>query len=326
MRLYGKFLAGQQARAQRGRLAEALRSFDESRTVTLYNLLCNPSLVRKIKAGNWLDVARLERHIRAYCDFMHLVRRDIKYDEALVFFQATSPGEEERFFKVRKSDSDHSCWEEAYFLTHMRPTASTDGSWSRETRQVKPGTVFINEGAKGIVQDPKSAPGVRSGSMIGYRVPNYAHMLGVSRTTATDYFARIIIHDLGHSALPRVAAGREMLHDVAMVRAMNLPAPSSKALDFEHLVRIECCDPYAFLYLGEIVGNMSTKGFSPVQRAFHAALVQKYSHKALEAAGPLWGLTRLSEEGDDLRDLRTHVDARIEHLQHTGFAEYQLAA
>lgn len=320
MTLYGKFLSRQAALAHQGVLADALATFDPRRTVTLYELLTNHKMLVRLGAHDWLDVRELRKRINAYCQFMHLVRGLTLRDEPLIFFQSIDTREERRAYEGSPRKLREPCWQARYLHTRTNFSPETLGSWELRTRIIKPGCAFSNWDGRGITKNPHDAQ-VRSGSLTGYRLPNYMELLGVSSKVATNYLARIILHDLGHGALPDIGGEREILHDVAMVYAMDMQVQRNP-VSFERLVYRECTDPCLFLDVEEEFETISPAELTLVQRTLYDDLHHKFAASTLVPTAPLWELTKDVTEHDAPR----HVRDYIKRMVRSGFVQYQQAA
>ncbi len=319
MTLYQKFLANQREAQEQGVCAEALRSFDPDKTVTLHDLLISPApapLIQRLGAESWLRVSQLRKRIKAYCEYMHWVPREVLRKEGAIFFQPVDKALEYAYYRqdVNRAEKESS-WKVRTLHTRTVFSSETLGSWEEGRRMIMPGTTFINSGAVGLTQRGQGQY-VRSGSLIGYRVPNYADILKVSPYVATDYFVRIIIHDLGHTALPIVLQDREILHDVSMVWAMDA-RQTTYPNTHEGMVHRECTDPYMFLDADDLHTD-DTQPARAAHRVLYNDILAKFSPETLKPSAGLWSLTEEIESDQ----ARKHVTDELKRIRSEGFLAY----
>lgn len=319
MSLYQKFLDGQKQLERTH--ADFLGSLDPRRTATLSELLTDDAAINRLGLSGSVVRALLRQRIVAYADFMNrLPAAPISGgSKRLIFFQSSikreeaTPDPRPMFAHVPRLVR--------YLHTVTDFSFETTGTWIPHSRIIKPGYSFSNDGWRGLYPNNPGRP-IKSGLVVGYRLPRYTDLLGVSPQVATDYLARIVTHDLGHAVLPHVHGDREPLHDVAMVYAMDAGAQKYEK-GFAGIVHRECTDPFFFLDAPDFLEALSEQGLSAAQRFYLNTLRQKYDEDELRRVwAPIWGLCKEIKE----EDCRNHIRGVIHEMRMSGFARYQEAA
>ena len=300
-----------------------LYGFDQKRIVTLAELLEMPDNARERLNAEWLvpDIIRERCEAVGAC-LSGLTGEYVRGFEnmRLVFFHSTTADEDQREFDVKcgtesvrgaffKDNFGHLPPQALYlhmytnFIWHLR-------RWGK-TKSLAPLLQFSAPGI-GYKKVQYWKPGV-----IGYRIPDYAEVLGVARETATEYFCRIILHDVGHGVVPDVHPDHECYHNVAMITAAKAkPYVGSNA--WERLVHEECTNPVFFLHAPNRLACVQAD--TPVKQAVVRTYRQWYaSKKRMERLELRWGVTpELSVE-----EAEEKVKEKISELLSTGFACYR---
>lgn len=296
-----------------------LSSLNRGRTMTLRGVLSSPHGFRRLSLGHIFSATQLRQRIIAYCDYVNRTHGGAESlrKGCLVFFQSNRAGEDGRQ-PVMNPRYKSVPAQVRYFHTETEWTSEAVGSWERNNRVIKPGHAFSNQRWHGLYPAKPEIP-PQSQSVIGYRLPIYTDLLGVCSRIATDYLARMVVHDLGHAHLPDVEGDGEPLHDVAMVRAMN--ARTTYPRTFAGIVHQECTDPFFFLD-PSILWEIDDEGLSVTQRFFLRALREKYSDENLARMGELFELTRdVTEE-----NAREHVTGVLDRMRAGRYSRYRMAA
>ncbi len=329
---YGTFLSLLRGRERRFR--GFLRSLDARRTATLAELLEDPDhALARIRAP-WLDRDIFRNRIVSTARFFTKIfpKDDPRRNQdargyagtPLSFFQASPSEEDEAEFRDRCETHDfyrEQCGHlppEQHYL-HVNTSFTGELLGRRGSRRIRPGRAFTSFGIDFGV-GPRNAAWRKKPMVIGYRIPDYPRMLGVRPEIATEYLARIVVHDIGHAMLPDVPDEREELHNAVMIRAMGTPGwKAPDASDWERLIIAECTDPHfavcADLHLKKLAAAMLT----PLQRH----LLEKYrelydSDLAWKRRPALWGI----DQSADLSDRWLRVNFTLDEVCAERFARY----
>lgn len=324
MSLATSFLETQRARAHR--YAYFAASLRPERTVFLADLLADPSYAEDLQIAGWFDRPRFLMRIEAMCAFF--AERGIAMDrQPLVFFQVPDyqkdaaqhacllAGVDSDLYQSRFGGASPSI---RYLHTDTNFTEMMDGSWEFADRSICPGLHFRNLGWMGLYPDDAAPELLGNGVVVGYHVPDYTALLGVPGWIATDYFARFVIHDIGHKLLPQIRSEREPLHDVTMLYAMGA-GPEDYASAWDELVHRECTDPYFFLEAARILRRIQRSSLTPEQALF---LYKLKTHFTKETSAKkrqlLWNLPP-KRKGEHAK---RHVRGKLHELFTTNFARY----
>lgn len=308
------------------RYANFLASLDPSRTVTLRQLLTSREPPEKLQA-DWLRPSVFTSRMAALGNFIDALPRKNGIvgwnDVPLVFFQAAPPEEDqaEHDFRV---ENGYTLYARARF--NLPPQTSYligETNWMSLLTDTPRGRVvpalhpFSNRG-NSLLHLPEDAPQVPNGRVLGYRLPNYPALLGrVGGSTATNYVARIVGHDIGHAVLPGVDLPREELHNVTMLNAMFDGRPRFKN-GWEQMISDECCDPLYFLRANRDISR-GDAGKDPLRRHIVNWLLRTYVNGADERQRELWGIDDLDMP---LRMRRKVVQRVLLVMRADAYAQY----
>lgn len=309
--------------------ADFLGMLDAGRTVTIRQLLEEPKLAAEKLGASWLNTELFGRRIRSALRFLFSIpgHENVPGIDglSLMFFQS-SPIEEDRiefeerceddFGFVARKHRDQGIPPQVLYL-HTSSNFCTrlaDG----HPKRIRPLLMFSSlDIARSPDFGPKLEPG---GKIIGHRVPDFPSILGVSRNTATDYFARIVTHDLGHGWLPSVSFASEELHNAVMLLANGADNIFGHPTEiWEQVVHAECTDPFFCLYGEDALADFIEATLNPAQKHYLDKLIEIYSRSGL---GPsreeVWGFA----EDDGIECRKSGIMAVIDELRKTGFDRY----
>jgi hypothetical protein len=317
MEAFARFLAHEQD--LEARFSDFLASLDQGRTATLSQVLrCEGT--GKLDAG-WLNIRLLTLRLESCCNFFSLIA-DHPWlygwsQMPLIFFQKVDPEEERKWHEELLNDDDLSNYRHRYgrynpdnFHLH------TEVSWVgilRPSGSMFPLRPFTSRGLGG---EWRQRP-----MILGYWLPDYPRILGVSNSIATDYLARILIHDIGHGFIPSPPPEREDLHAVTMQYALGMP-PIVGSNMWERLVHAEAVNPYFFLTSEEEIRYAWRFGHQYMESSTQWHLLQglrkMYSSQENKARERLWKVDRLKTL--DRKEYR--IKETIRDMIATGFANY----
>jgi hypothetical protein len=302
--------------------AEFVSRLDPSRTVLLGDLLADvrrPELLARLDAP-WLDAGRLASRVAAACAWFEgvtLAEGVQSWDGLpLMFFQAGS-AEEDAGEHMRRCGDAMSFYRERfghlppavhYLHVHTNVFDSLDGEWGSGYMKMRPMTGTYSSYRRPFAYDGKFVPKALNGYVIGYRVTDLPSILGVGTEVASDFFARIVVHDLGHAFLPRTPMKAEGFHNVAMLDAMGTLPPIRYRDRWEGFVHAECTDPsFCLRARDEIAGMRKALGIpSMVEECLLAGYGKWYANAEAERKRrELWGLPRRAQAVDLLDAIET---------------------
>lgn len=298
-----------------------------ARTVLLTDLLRDtrdPAVVAKLGAP-WLDAGRFTARVAAACVFLDGVARadGVKGWDGIpiTFFQAGSALEDAREHQRRCSDRLGSFYARKfahllpgvhYLHVHANFSTRFHGSLKRGTLTIAPLGAFssydglVYDGRRQAFQPPRRAT--------GYRLTDYPWLLGISAAVATDYLARIVVHDLCHGFLPSTPFEAEGFHNAAALAAMGTLPPLRYRDRWESFLHAECTDPaFCLRAEAEIPGMRKALGVpSMVQEDILAHFAKWYANpNAARKRRENWGLPA----GPGL----SHLLAKIAEARADGF-------
>jgi len=314
-----------------------LSSLDKERIITLRHLLLYPdTALSKLKA-EWVNVDLLLSRFKAAVEFLNQVKPNERVpgykSTPLIFLQSTKSREDENEFKQRCSESGF--FEEKY--SHLPPQihylhtqtnfmGKLIGTWRSSKRTFMPLNHFTSRAQYRI--DKNGRTWKAKPMILGLHVPNYPKLLEVDNDIATDYFARIVIHDLGHGILPRISLDYESVHDVTMIYAMNTVNNHTSSNPWEMLIHAECSNPFFFLeakkYLLALnvndspVKNLLIEKFQSEFTSDDVGKDKPWSNRA-EKKEKLWGI----KPNDSLSEATEKVTKTIGSMLKNGFHLYQ---
>lgn len=299
-------------------------NLDHSRTCTLHDFIISSGHSQRVRAP-WLQQERFMRRIRSLDFFL-----DGAADMSLypfIFFQGTSAEEDE--LEKRKISA----------LSHTRMFTNTYGSLPAQARYlftetqcmglaltdqghiIRPLSMYTSRAMTSTLGDQGMLLRNNVSAAFGYRLPDYPALLGVSSEVATDYFARIVCHDIGHALLPRVEVEIESLHNISMIAAMQV-SDDERTLDgWEGVVHAECSDPFFFLDAERILTPWRTDHIHTHMRSFvsHSLWRRYCSVRARCNRWPMWKITSAMSGVQ----ARKTVQCTIDELRATAFMRYK---
>lgn len=265
-------LADEQARIRQvgHRARNVLRSLDLKRTATLRDLLLQPHDAVKRLNVPWFDLCLFGRLMEPACQFLEAAAWDERSrgraDIPFVFFQS-SPKEEDETELERRTKGEKDSFIRSHLSRFPWPVyyLHPHTSWFQVLEKQRPTFHRMVMPWSGF--NPEHKPG--EARMLGYRIPDYPALFGISGRTATAYVTRILAHDLGHSVLPRTPFLAESLHNSVMIQAMEAPEVPKDLSPFESMFLRECTDPAFFLSTHEWMKDCTAADvtLTPLQRA-----------------------------------------------------------
>lgn len=281
----------------------------------------------------WLDAGRLTSRIASACIFLDKVARvdGVKGWEGMpfVFLQSGSYAEDaHQHLEILTRDSSGHYAERSAHLPptahylHTRPnfSASMRGRWKHGTLVITPLTGFSTE--SGLrAYDRTFQPFHLRTAALGYRLTDYSRLLGVSPRVATDYFARMVVHDLCHYFLPPTPPRLEGFHNVVSLMALGRLPDLSYRDAWEGFVHAECTDPFFCMRAGREIDEVlrSIEKASALKMEFIGSLAKWYVHpNALRLRVAYWDLP-----ADASLDLSIRIlSERIRFAMNDGFRLY----
>lgn len=305
------------------------------RTVFLAELLRDvrdPDRLALLRAP-WFDVPRFVARVAAACVFLDAVARaDGMKGWAgmpLVFFQSGSESEDAKMHADRSALAGGRYHEAC---GHLPPAAQylhletnfasqMQGRYRRGRLVIAP-HFGLAPSPGNLLYDAERRPFRAQGLVLGYRLTDFAALLDVSPLVATDYFARVVVHDLCHYFLPSTPTLVEGFHNVAALSAMGELPPIPYAGAWERLVHAECTDPAFCLRAGGEIDAFRRQSdvLSVVQGHLLAGFERWYVHPNAERKRVQhWGLPAI----DDVVARSDALGQRIRAAQADGFDLYR---
>ncbi|HTK59846.1 MAG TPA: hypothetical protein VL283_01440 [Candidatus Baltobacteraceae bacterium] len=317
--------------------ADLVGRLDPSRTVLLEDLIADvkrPERVALLGAA-WLDAGRFTSRIAAACtwlDDIPVIGEGKGWPGVpLYFFQAASDEEDVRAHRAMlalevKDPPDLRSYTAAfahlplasqYLHIHSRTSWMFEGRHADASLSLRPlfstfstfGNTWVTDG-DGIHHPVK-------GRMVGYRLPDFASLLDLSPPVATDFLARIVVHDLCHAYLPHTPKDAEGFHNVAALDAMDYMRDPPYRSPWEEFIHAECTDPSFFLRAAEEIRDVR-KSFLKIP-PFAEDILKGYRNwylhpKALRKRREVWGLSDKPSRGE--------LQERIQKARDDGFRLY----
>jgi len=294
---------------------EFVSRLDPSRTVLLEDLIADVRRRERLAllGAPWLDAGRFTSRIAAACAWLEGVAPADGVKGwgglPLMFFQAGSVEEDAREH-VRRCGDAASFYRERF--AHLPPAVhylhvftnvfdSLEGTWESGYLKMRPMTGTYSSYRKPFAYDGAFVPKPVNGYFIGYRLTDYPWILGVGPTVATDFFARIVVHDLCHAFLPSTPSAAEGFHNVAALAAMGTLPPIPYRDRWESFIHAECVDPsFCLRARGEIAGMRTALGIpSMVEETLLEGFRRWYANAEAERKRrEVWGLPRAADPSD----------------------------
>ena len=294
----------QQIVDQRQRYRHAWEELDRERTVSLEDLVLRPDHARAVLRAPWLETERFNTRLRLVAEFFCVHRTDesLRRNVPLFFLQWSDPTEDvaeyERQCAENKDDTmlheilNRLPWEARYHHLETNFTPHFDGEHS--ARHIRPLRSY-------------SRP---HGQLIGYRVPCYPKIWGISSRLATEYLTSIVIHDLGHYFLPSVGSDNESLHRAVMLHVAPNPTldPQEVQTPFEALMSADIFDPFFFTNGRMLAEAACATKLTTVQRALANLLLDHLTDPPkINWLRRAWKLSR----GLPLSQARAHCEDQL---------------
>ena len=313
-------------RALEHQYAEFLDSLHLERTVTLADLVSDPNTPTRLGIEDWFDQDLFRKRVSACWVWLSSIEYfDIPRNLALIFFQSSVSSEDWDFHKeLCDTHGEHYAGrtlpaEHRYIHTRTSFAPKTLGDWKSAGRIIQPLGSFSSFCGMDLFRDTALMHQPMCGKVIGYRIPDYPALLNVSGSVATDYLARMVVHDLGHGWLPSIYADEEPLHDVAMIDAMSAQPFAQYSSPWERVVHAECTDPFFFLDGYRHLGAIDASSLSPLAQVLHGDLLRHFFKLAsAQSRMKLWDLPS-KRKGERAR---RHVRDTIDAMREDGFRRY----
>jgi hypothetical protein len=301
-----KTLFGRQRRAAEGS-ADFVARLDPARTVTLADLLADVKRSERLARlrAPWLDAGRFAARVASACAWLDGVarREDVPGWEGVphVFIQPADAEEDAREHARRCGDATsfyrdrngHLPPAAMYLHVHTNVFDSLEGDWDARTLRMRPLTNTFSNYRRPFVYDRSFIPRATRGYHVGFALTDLPALLDVGPAVATDFFARIVVHDLCHGFLPRTPFAAEGFHNVAALRAMGTLPPIGYRHLWEGFVHAECADPtFVLRARTEIAAMRKALGTpSPLEEDVLRGYARWYANAEAERKRrELWGL------------------------------------
>jgi hypothetical protein len=206
-----------------------------------------------------------------------------------------------------------------YFHTNPLWSFKLDGSWDKKNRTIPAlGGFLHHSGFDSQVVRGSNLP-LGDAFVLGLRVPDWPSMLGVTNDTATEYFARIVIHDLGHAWLPHLDSRTDSLHNAVMLSAVEAKRKVCESV-WEQIICGECTDPFFYIDGFELLRQCNEAALGPLQKYLLKKLRRYYDSKRHRTMMRwLWGINPkwpLDEQRQQLKKVLAEMHAN-------GFERYK---
>lgn len=323
-------LANQAALADR--FKPFVSSLHKGRTATLQDVLICSENVARLNAP-WLNQELFRRRIAAAQAFLENLEDHPRLPkrQRLTFFQSSQSHENGLYHRellsgqmgfyqdiYEKSVGKGQPPEAWYFHTNPMWSFRLQGSWKKKNRTIPPLGGFMNKWGFDSEVVEGTTKEIGETIVLGLRVPHWPSMLGVSNDTATEYFARIVIHDLGHSWLPHLDSRTDSLHNAVMLTAANAEVSAHASL-WERVVYRECTDPLFYVDGYELLRQCDELMLEPLQKYLLKKLRRYYDskrHRTLMKA--LWGI----DPEWPLKQQRLQLRKVVTEMCSDGFGRY----
>lgn len=308
--------------------ADLVGRLDPPRTVLLEDLIADvkrPERLARLGAS-WIDAGRFTARLAAACAWLEGVApaSGVKgWDGVpLYFFQAASAeedaaahrallaveAEEPEIFRRYTKNYAHLPLAVQYLPTHTKVCTMLEGRYADADLRLRPLFSTFSTYGQGWVMDGDSTYHAVRGKIVGYRLTDFPRILGVSPGVATDFFARVVVHDLCHGFLPHTPNAAEGFHNAAALSAMGTLPPIPFRDRWEAFIHAEATDPAFCLRAGdEIAGMRKALGIpSMVEEDILDGYRKWYVHpEAARKRREIWGLP----EGAGPADLLAKIEA-----------------
>ncbi len=306
--------------------AELVSRLDPARTALLADLIADvkrPERLSRLGAP-WLDAARFTSRVASACAWLDGIPAAPGKGWSgmpLYFFQAASDAEDAEAHRamlalergepeiLRRYTAVFARLPTAaqYLPTHTKVSWMLEGGHAAGTLHLRPLFSTFSSYGHDWVMDGDRRPHPIKGRLVAYRVPDFPKILGVSPTVATDFFVRVVIHDLCHAYLPDTPREAEGFHNAASLASMGtLPPPRYRDL-WESFIHAECVDfSFCLRAEGEIAAMRKALGTpTPVQEDILEGYRKWYAHpNAVRNRKEAWGLP----DGASAETLRSKIE------------------
>lgn len=309
--------------------ADFLSSLDQERTVTLRQLLTEPDAIARLQAP-WINREIVLERFEALGRFLTKIGDNPRFITRcrLIFFQ---PNDEEADQAAHTRLKREELYAERFghlpigFTRFHTSTKWMDlfGTWEEGARRLWPlsnyttwySSDMLRHGPATMEEEERAAK-----AAWGYAVPTMPSLLGVGHDTATDYFIRPVIHDIGHNRLPKLDSTIDSLHNAVMLSAVG-PLPVVHENVWERMVHCECTDPHFYVYGERMLKACSSLELTPLQAYYLKTLRRWYASPAHHRnKGVLWDI----EPGWNEIKAQARMNEVIEEMCRDGFLRYDL--
>lgn len=303
---------------------------DPSRTVLLEDLITDVKRPERLAllGAPWLDVPQFAARVAAACIWLDGVAcaDGVRGWEGLplVFFQGGSEDEDAEEH-LRRCEVEpfaerfrHLPPGVLYLHVHTNVFDRLEGSWEGRRLTIGKLSSVYSSYRRPFVYDGAFEAHAVQGFSIGYRMTDFPGILDVSPLVATDYLARIVVHDLCHYYLPTTPNAAEGFHNAASLAAMGELPPIAYRDAWEALIHRESVDPAFCLQAREsIEAAVRSVGVpSLVQEDILAGFRRWYLSARASQKRARWGLpSHAAQAAQTLRQ-------RIEEARADGFRLY----
>ena len=310
--------------------APFLRTLHPS-TVTLRELVTKPEASAMRLSAPWLDIDIVRARFEALAAFFGRLGTHPRLPRhtRLVFFQPPVPEEDRKEHERLMEDvwyrDRFGTFPMAFSRLHVSPKwlSGLSGSWSTGNRRLLPlGYGYVTQEAEDILgREPVSIEEeeIVRRAAIGHVVPNVPTLLGVGNDTATDYFLRGIIHDIGHRWLPPIDSKSDSLHNAVMLDAIGTVNADHES-PWETMVHRECTDPYFYVDGKRYLDACRGLPLDPLQAYLLSRLRRWYASPThLAKRSQLWDIDLLWDGAQARVQMRTV----LEEMHGDGFLRYK---
>ena len=238
-----------------------LDTLDRERIVTLQELLSYERALETLQAS-WIDIELLKQRVFAGFSFFN----ENPYSKKILPFMFFERSNAKQAGAHHKRLATEDSWYENRFyqvpaeVRHLHIHANFG-----QKLLGLPGRDKLRLPLLLSFSEPAQAEG--AGWKVGYHVPNLPDLLSVSNAVATEYLARIIVHDIGHGLTPSTPSKVEWLHNLASLYASGPTATETKNA-WERLVLEECTNPFISFCAKQLIENALKEETAPMQRHF----------------------------------------------------------
>jgi hypothetical protein len=310
--------------------ADFVQSLDQKRTVTLRQLLTEPLTLQRLRAP-WLKPGIIAARFEALGAFLARIDDHPRLRDScrLIFLQANTGQGDTREHRRIQAQSSH--YASMYGklppqFSYLHPSNKWLGLTStlrQGRRRIRPLSNYATYTYRDVMRtEPSTLAEAESAAdaALGYPVPNWPKLLGVSDEVATDYLLRPVIHDIGHGRLPSLNPSIDSLHNATMLYAMGT-VENTHDSPWETMVHRECTDPFFYVDGAELLEECAALNLTPLQRYYLRRLRRWYTGPAHEMKKVwLWNINPDSSS----KEARAQMRVVLEEMCADGFGRYAL--